>query len=291
MISFDEQKHVYTLDGRELISVTQLMKKHGLAPDYSAVSQEVLTAKAERGSLIHKEIEDYIKNNEIGFTEELGAFIRYIATKNVKIRASETIVYNDIVAGTLDLLLDYNNELVIADIKTTSTLHKDAVSWQLSIYAYLLGNDVQRGQAFHFDNEGQLKVVDIPLKPRAEIEKLMTAERMGFERYHLPTIELDENQVAVIQEAQAIIERAKKEQEQAEANMKAVKEAITEAMAQTGAKVFENDFMKITFVEPYERSTIDSARLKKENPEIAEKYSKTNQTKASIKITLKGDKQ
>ena len=51
---FDKNKHEYTLDGRPLISVTQLMKKHGLSPDYSAVDPEVLFAAAERGTLIHR---------------------------------------------------------------------------------------------------------------------------------------------------------------------------------------------------------------------------------------------
>ena len=57
MILFDEKTHTYTDDGKHLISVTQLMKKHGLAPDYSGVSESVLGAKAQRGTLIHKEIE------------------------------------------------------------------------------------------------------------------------------------------------------------------------------------------------------------------------------------------
>jgi hypothetical protein len=67
MIEFREDTHEYFLDGRKLISVTQLMRKHGLAPSYDAVPSAVLKAKAERGTLIHKEIEKYIKYGEIGF--------------------------------------------------------------------------------------------------------------------------------------------------------------------------------------------------------------------------------
>lgn len=58
---FNKENHTYTLDGKILISVTQLMRKHGLAPDYSGVNEVVLQRKAERGTLIHEEIERYIK--------------------------------------------------------------------------------------------------------------------------------------------------------------------------------------------------------------------------------------
>ena len=114
MLKFDEEKHIYTLDGKELISTTQLMRKHGLAPNYDGVSQEVLNAKARRGTLVHKEIENYIKSGLMGFTEEMYQFKDY-ADKNLNLAEiqSETMVSNDVVAGTIDLLMPKNN--VIAE--------------------------------------------------------------------------------------------------------------------------------------------------------------------------------
>ena len=61
MITFNEELHKYFDGDRELISVTTLLKKHGLAPDYSGVSESVLNRKAERGTLVHEEIENYMK--------------------------------------------------------------------------------------------------------------------------------------------------------------------------------------------------------------------------------------
>ena len=46
---FNPETHTYTLDGEEYISVTRLMKKHGLSPDYSNVSEETLQAAAAKG--------------------------------------------------------------------------------------------------------------------------------------------------------------------------------------------------------------------------------------------------
>ena len=41
-IDFDEKNHIYRVDGDiASISVTELLHKHGLAPDYSGVSKTV----------------------------------------------------------------------------------------------------------------------------------------------------------------------------------------------------------------------------------------------------------
>ena len=133
-----------------------------------------LKASAERGTLIHKEIENYIKKGEIGFTDECAEFVSYVRENNIAINGSEVTFHNDIVAGTCDLIINSRKGyLIVADIKTTSTLHKDSVAWQLSSMPILSGNKtMNHGQAFHFSKDG-LKVVDIELKPMEEVEKLL----------------------------------------------------------------------------------------------------------------------
>lgn len=71
-LKFDADTHTYLLGGTPLISVTQLLHKHGLVPDYGGVDGDVLERKAARGTLIHREIEAWIKTGEDGFTTELG---------------------------------------------------------------------------------------------------------------------------------------------------------------------------------------------------------------------------
>lgn len=293
MIEFREDTHEYILDGKKLISVTQLMRKHGLAPNYDAVNSEVLRAKAERGTLIHKEIENYIKHGEIGFTTELSEFIKYVTDNDLlPIMASEEIVHNDIVAGTVDLYLPNNT---IADIKTTATLHKEAISWQLSIYAYLFcfhpklyNYPVLKAQAYHFQADGSLKVVDIPLKPKAEAERLLECERNG--EIYKQELTVPDAQLAELTEIETLIKHIEEQKKQAEAQAQELRAAIMEAMEENGVTSFENDNIKITYVAPTTRTAIDSTRLKKEMPEIAEKYAKTSQVKASLRITLKEDK-
>ncbi len=72
-----------------------------------------------------------------------------------------------------------------------------------------------------------------------------------------------------------------------EAQDKAVRQELQEAMDKYGIKKFENDILKITYVEPTTRSAIDSVRLKKELPAVAEKYTKITQVKGSVRIEVK----
>ena len=288
MIHFDEATHTYTLDdGRVLISVTQLMKKHGLAPDYSSVNPDVLARAAERGTLVHKEIEDYIKTGAIGFTLEMMAFRDYIRDHDLIVEQSEIIAYDDLIAGTIDLILEtVDGCQIIADLKTTASLNIEAVSWQLSLYDYLIGYPSDRAQAFHFA-DGVLKVVDIPFKTHEEVERLIECERNGEIYRRDASLIATEQQLAELAEAEAIIAAAETEKKEAEARAACVKAAIMEAMEKNGVKSFESDRLKLTYVFPTERTTLDSARLKKEMPEIAEKYAKKSKIAASLRITIK----
>lgn len=287
---FDKEAHAYwSDDGRRLISVTQLLRKHGLAPDYSGVPEGVLKAKAERGTMIHKEIEDYVKRGEAGISAELLAFIAATEKLGCRPIASEETVGNDIAAGTFDLLLDYGDrDFAIADVKTTYALHKESVAWQLSLYAYLSGNPrIKRGEAWHFGPKG-LHILGIPLKPKEEVERLLECERNG-EIYEPKAGIIPESQLALMAQAQAIIEEAEERKKRAEKDLESVKEAIMEAMMENGMTKYEDSRIRITLVGPTERVTIDSKALKSEFPEVYEAVRKTSRAKASLRIALKGE--
>lgn len=297
---FEEDTHQYFLTDaktgdivKELISVTTLLKKHGLAPNYDGIPFSTLEAKAKYGKLVHAEIENYIKNGEIGFSGELGEFVEYCKSNKIKPKKSEFIVYNDIVAGTVDMLssqfcgeeeLDFLN-----DFKTTTVLHNESVSWQLSLYAYLyrsqFGKDIAGAKAFHFN--GVLKVIDIPLKPIEEVEKLIEAERNG-EIYQPKQLVFANDLLRQIEVAENKIKNFESLKKEVESQADNLRKQIIEIMKAQNIKSFENDSLKITYIEPTTRETIDSTRLKKELPEIAEQYKKLSNVKASVRILLKG---
>jgi len=63
--------------------------------------------------------------------------------------------------------------------------------------------------------------------------------------------------------------------------------AVKDAMEKNGVTKFENDVLKITYVAPSTRNTIDVAMLKAEEPDIAAKYMKQSTIKSSIRIKVK----
>lgn len=71
---------------------------------------------------------------------------------------------------------------------------------------------------------------------------------------------------------------------------KQLKKKLVEAMEIYGVKAFENDLIKMTYVAPTTRSTIDSTRLKQDHPDIAAQYSKISPVAATVRVSLKGGK-
>ena len=71
---------------------------------------------------------------------------------------------------------------------------------------------------------------------------------------------------------------------------KELKEQLLKAMEAHGIKSFENDQIKMVYVAPTTKRTIDSARLKEDHPDIVKEYTKTSKVSASVRVTLKGGK-
>lgn len=289
MITFDKETHRYFDGDKELIPVTHLMAKHGLAPDYSGVSRAILDRKAGRGTLIHKEIEEWIKTGEYGFTKEVEEFAKYLRKNEITATGSEEIVFNDICAGTADLFLQdqCGRRRWIADIKTTAKIHWDAVSWQLSIYNALSGLNADIFAVFHFDANGDLDVKEIKPKPKDEVERLFQCERDGVIFTPNTPAVIDQASLAELSEIEAIIQRAETEKKSAEEQARALKDAILRAMQQNGVRSVEGNGIKITLIDECEKKQIDTTRLKKDLPEIAEQYTKTVKTAAYLRVTIK----
>lgn len=66
-----------------------------------------------------------------------------------------------------------------------------------------------------------------------------------------------------------------------------LKTALKNAMIENGVKKFENDVISLTYVAPYEKTTLDTTKLKEEKPEIYDEYSKISQVSDSIRIKVK----
>lgn len=90
---------------------------------------------------------------------------------------------------------------------------------------------------------------------------------------------------AVVIKMIAAISVQKKKLEEQEKEMRA---QLIKAMEQYGVKKFDTPEVTFTYTAPTVRNSIDSAKLKKELPDVAAKYTKTSNVSASVKIEVKG---
>lgn len=293
-IKFDETLHKYTVDGKEVISVTQLLQKHKITPSYDAVDKELLRVASERGTLIHEEVENWIKKGESGFTEEAYYICDYLkddAFYGSDI-LSEQMVANDIVAGRFDLLyLDDKKRLVLTDIKTGNSKHLYGWTWQLSLYKYLYEKmyDKKIESLQIFWANGDLTVIPCEYVGDDKIENLLNAEREGR---LISDVDLgvSEEELEDLEELMEDIKSKEEELNLLKEKVDKVKEVLYDTMGKEGVKTVDRGKLKITYVAPSTRTSVDSKKLQEKEPKIYKKYVKTTTVAGSIKITLIGEK-
>lgn len=96
-------------------------------------------------------------------------------------------------------------------------------------------------------------------------------------------IEFNDNAMIIMQQI-ASISKAKKE---LEAEEKEARTALEKAMSAYGIKSFDNEILKVVYVPPTTKTTLDSKSLKKDLPDVYDKYAKVSNVKESVRITVK----
>ena len=174
MYRLDKDTHTYWHGEDKInISVTQLLRKHGISPNYGAVDSEMLEAASRKGTLVHEEIEMYIKYGTIGFTEEFGQYLEAIQGYEPMLSEHTVGSLTYSIAGTIDLVANKGD--VLADFKTTYSMHKESVAWQLSLLAYLGGYTPKKLLAFHLGKKTKAgwSIVEVEKIDEREIIKLL----------------------------------------------------------------------------------------------------------------------
>ena len=92
-----------------------------------------------------------------------------------------------------------------------------------------------------------------------------------------------EGQLVVLQQIASIVTQKK----QLEDQEKELKDTLQKAMEAHGVKKFESDILNITYVAATTSTSVDSAKLKRKYPAIAEECSKVSNKSAYVKVTVK----
>lgn len=284
-VTFDELTHSYICGDKLLIGVTTLMKKHGLSPDYGDVPADVLAKAAARGTAIHQLLEDYDNGKAVVEDENLKAY----KALGLKIHCSEYLVTdNNLVASFIDKVYD---DCSLADVKTTATVHNRSVAWQLSIYAYLFekmnpSKKVPHIYCIHV-RDGKAKEIELNRVPDEKVEALLLAEMEGRiyeDDEQLPDASLvlqDQDVLTLVATLDSIAQykaALKAEEERAAA----LQEKLYQYMVDNNLDEMGCTSGKFIRKAEYTRTSIDSTKLKKEMPEIFEKFQKTSVVKGSV---------
>ena len=287
-IIFNEKDHEYIREGKTLISVTQLLHKHGLAPDYAAVPEEVLERAAEKGHSIHKEIELFVKEGKEPESNEAKNVVEWMRSCFAKGRA-EVIVGNDIVAGTYDFRDDLTGNLY--DWKTTYQKDEGYWSWQLSLYDYLDGKVSNLFVGWVRGNEMQF----IPVRRHedSEIERLLQCERDGieFKEDPNPVALANSQELTEIAYLEDFINNLNAKIDELKAKKSELTKGLLQQMKDNSIKTLETPRMKITVKDAYVKKSVDSTRLKEEMPDVYAKYLKETRVAESLTITMKGEQE
>lgn len=292
--------HKYLLDGKVfLMGVTSLMKKHGLSPDYSGISQEVLDHAADLGTQAHEMIEAYVEGR---VAQEI-PLITSFRKLGLNICRTEFLVTDEeTVASSIDLLnAEGGNQFSIIDMKRTSTVHKDALRWQLGIYKHLFLRanpwaevvgcyclPIKKGNKDNILADVCGPLVEIQPVSDKEVEALLKAEREGtIYSPETKEVAIDEMNLSVITSQLKKIAETEAVLKQLNEALDQTKAAIQQEMLDRGLDKYETDDVKITLRRETTQTRFDSAAFKEADPETYAKYTKVTPVKGSITIKLK----
>lgn len=172
VLTYEDSTHTYTFDGTKCASVTQVLQWK-FNTKYLGVDEEILKKAAQKGSEVHNAIEMYY---QYGFDSpempEFRNFLHLMKLHKLKVIDNEkpiVLKFKDmVVAGRLDLVLqNENGEFGLGDIKRTSQLDIEYLTYQLNLYRLgykqTYGTEISFLKGVHIRNEKR-KCVDIKIK-------------------------------------------------------------------------------------------------------------------------------
>ena len=187
-LEYIDDIHTYLVDGVIVPSITQILKLR-FGGKYSNVSRQTLQRAAENGTAVHSAIENYCKTGEDNGLKEVHNFKFLQRAYNFRVIGNEIPVIlfmNDkpVSAGRLDLVLEMDGKIGLADIKRTATLDKEYLAYQLNLYriayqqCYNTPIDFLKGVHLRDDTR---KFVDIPINEEFPLDLVKEYERLNNE--------------------------------------------------------------------------------------------------------------
>ena len=288
-VLFNQEQHTYTdkRNGNALKGITSTLI-HRLFPDkYANIPQAILAKAAQRGSVVHEEIELIETIGVTPSTEEGKNYMRLKEKYGLTFLESEYMVSDlEHYASQIDLVFEAEDGVVdIVDIKTTSKFDRDSVSWQLSIYAYFLtlnNPSVKVRNLYGIWLRGDIaELIKVDLHGAEEVKALIKADQEDKPFEWSPEFPsyITENEASLY----AIGRRIKELTEEYDS----IKAEVLAKMIENKDKSFDTGNVLITLMAASERTTFDSKAFQKEHEDLYGQFLKKTKTKESLKLTLR----
>lgn len=170
VLEYIDETHTYIYNGIVLPSITQILKvKFG--KKYDGIPKEVLERAAERGTALHKAIENYETQGIDSDDQELHNYKFLKRAYKFECIGNEIpiVLFQDgeaVACGRLDLVLKDGDRIGLGDIKRTATLDKEYLAYQLNLYriAYqqCYGAEISFLRGIHLRNDIR-KYISLPI--------------------------------------------------------------------------------------------------------------------------------
>jgi hypothetical protein len=266
---------------------------------YSNVSESVLEAARERGSMVHAGLEAEFHGMSADIPEVV-AYRELAKQHKIKQIAAEYVVtdYNSI-ATCIDSVAYVNGELALLDYKTTSVLNIEYLRWQLSLESLMFTMvnqcSVTKAYAVHLpkpkDGVCEAKLVEIELIPCNHLISLLEAFNAGSEEFVNPLRNMGNDFESILEQykqAEAYLLDIKETVKYYENIQSECKDKLKAIMDENKVNVWEGDGVKVTRSADTIRKTFDLKLLQEQCPKFPAKWMKEIETKGYKESVTKG---
>lgn len=307
-VVFNEDEHNYSIDGKFLSGITSIISKYICPNKYDNIPAYILERAKEHGSLVHKQLQMEYAAFPVSEPEpEITAWRKLVEYYGIVPVETEYLVSDEnAIASSIDLVARRDatlpNCVDLIDYKTTSKLDKEYLAWQLSIYAYLFERQnpdlrVDCLYAAHLrKDKGELFTIDRIADEHVEslltayVNHVDTEDWQNPVSFEVPEYEVTDEDVELL----TMMEAEQTEIDKLRALLKPHEEKMDDLKARCMFRLreaqsfgFNHGSFKLSRTKDAEYLSVDTAKLKKEFPDVYVKVcTKKTKRAGSIKFEV-----